>query len=56
MTADQGATREVATSGPTGKVDDATKERIRAAHDLVEMIGQTVELKKVGSSYKGNCP
>jgi DNA primase len=35
---------------------EATIEEIRSRVDLVELIGEYVELKKSGTSYKGLCP
>lgn len=39
-----------------GYIDQTTKERILSATSLVDVIGEDVELKKKGSSYKGCCP
>jgi len=37
-------------------VSDIWVERVRTAVDLVEVIGETVELRKAGASFKGLCP
>ncbi len=35
---------------------DMVKEKIRAASDLVRVVGESVELRKAGSNYIGLCP
>ena len=37
-------------------ITDETVERVREAADIVEVIGEHVKLKKVGSSWRGPCP
>lgn len=39
-----------------GRVPSETIERVREANDIVEFIGQYVELKRAGRSFKGLCP
>lgn len=39
-----------------GIVPPATLEQIRAASDLVEIIGTSVPLKRVGANFRGLCP
>lgn len=41
-------------SGPRGA--DDWVERVRAASDIVEVVGQTVQLKRVGRNWVGLCP
>lgn len=36
--------------------DSDTKERVRAATDLVELVGARLELRRQGSNYVANCP
>lgn len=36
--------------------DDETIENVRAANDIVDVIGSVVHLKKTGSNYMGLCP
>lgn len=35
---------------------DEHKERVRAANDIVEVIGESVQLKRAGREYVGPCP
>jgi DNA primase len=37
-------------------IDPEIKERVREAADIVEIIGEHVRLKRVGTSYRGPCP
>lgn len=37
-------------------IDRATEERIKSAIDIVDIIGEHVQLKKKGASYVGLCP
>jgi DNA primase len=37
-------------------IDPELKERVREAADIVEIIGESVPLKRVGTSYRGPCP
>jgi DNA primase len=37
-------------------IDNASIESLKATIDIVDVIGNYVELKKAGSSYKANCP
>ncbi len=37
-------------------ISDRTVERVREAGDLVEVVGESVELKRSGREYKGKCP
>jgi DNA primase len=37
-------------------IDNASIESLKATIDIVDLIGNYVELKKAGSSYKANCP
>ncbi|MBU1700959.1 MAG: DNA primase [Candidatus Eisenbacteria bacterium] len=37
-------------------MSDPVVERVRAATDIVSVVGAVVELKKAGASYKGLCP
>lgn len=37
-------------------IDPELKERVREAADIVEIIGESVALKRVGTSYRGPCP
>jgi DNA primase len=37
-------------------IDPELKERVRESSDIVEIIGQHVKLKRVGTSYRGPCP
>lgn len=39
-----------------GRISDATKERILDAADIVDVVGEFVELKKKGQRYIGLCP
>lgn len=39
-----------------GRMGDDWVERVRAASDIVEVIGQTVTLKRVGRNWVGLCP
>ena len=39
-----------------GLVSQSTIEQIRAASDIVDVIGEFVQLKKAGREYKANCP
>src|SRR5262249_59711949 len=41
--------------GPAGAGGDWV-ERVRAAIDIVELIGETVPLKRVGRNFMGRCP
>ncbi|TMQ70907.1 MAG: hypothetical protein E6K81_11490 [Candidatus Eisenbacteria bacterium] len=38
------------------RLADDWVERVRAASDVVEVIGQTVQLKRVGRNWTGLCP
>jgi DNA primase len=38
------------------RASEDVRERIRAASDIVEVVGQFVSLRKVGRSWKGLCP
>jgi len=42
--------------GSGGRMTDDWLERVRAASDLVEIVGQTVPLKRVGRNWVGLCP
>jgi DNA primase len=37
-------------------IDPELKERVRESSDIVEIIGEHVKLKRVGTSYRGPCP
>jgi DNA primase len=37
-------------------IDPELKEQVRDAADIVEIIGEHVKLKRVGTSYRGPCP
>ncbi len=37
-------------------IDNGSIESLKATLDIVDVVGNYVELKKAGSSYKGNCP
>jgi DNA primase len=37
-------------------IDPELKERVRESADIVEIIGEHVKLKRVGTSYRGPCP
>jgi DNA primase len=37
-------------------IDPDLKERVRESADIVEIIGEHVKLKRVGTSYRGPCP
>ena len=39
-----------------GFISDATREQIRAANDIVEVIGSYVPLKKAGANFTALCP
>jgi DNA primase len=39
-----------------GFVSDSTREQIRAANDIVEVIGAVVPLKRAGANFVGLCP
>src|SRR5215510_3851142 len=47
-------------SGPRGmsapRGGDDWVERVRAATDIVELIGETVPLRRVGRNFMGRCP
>ena len=45
-----------ATGGPGGRGLDDWVERVRAASDIAEVVGQTVALKRVGRNLVGLCP
>jgi DNA primase len=38
------------------RIPDHIIDQVRDAHDVVEVVGRTVPLKKAGSGYKGLCP
>lgn len=38
------------------RYDDRIIDQVQSAHDIVEVIGQYVKLKKSGRNYKGLCP
>jgi DNA primase len=42
--------------GPAGRSHDDWIERVRAASDIVEVIGQTVALRRTGRNLVGLCP
>jgi DNA primase len=42
--------------GAVGRTSDDWVERVRAASDIVEIVGQTVPLKRVGRNWMGLCP
>ncbi len=42
--------------GGTARMADDWVERVRAASDIVEIVGQTVPLKRVGRNWVGLCP
>jgi DNA primase len=46
----------VAGSPRTARGSDDWIERVRAASDIVELVGQTVALKRVGRNWVGLCP
>src|SRR3954469_7308792 len=37
-------------------IPDETVDRVRDEADIVEIIGEFVKLKRVGTSYRGPCP
>jgi DNA primase len=37
-------------------ISDETVERVRSAADIVQIIGETVPLRRVGADYRGPCP
>src|ERR1041385_3669016 len=39
-----------------GGISDSTREQIRAASDIVEIIGAVVPLKRAGANFVGLCP
>src|SRR3954465_9149040 len=39
-----------------GGISDSTREQIRAASDIVEIIGAVVPLKRAGTNFVGLCP
>jgi DNA primase len=39
-----------------GRISDSTREQIRAASDIVEVIGAVVPLKRAGTNFVGLCP
>lgn len=41
---------------PTFKSKDDSVQLVKEAADIVEIIGEHVDLKKAGSNYKGRCP
>src|SRR5262249_17242452 len=41
---------------PSGRGADDVVERVREATDLVQLVGQYVNLKRSGRSFKGLCP
>ena len=44
-------------SGPSGsRGSDDWVERVRAATDIVELIGERVQLRRVGRNFMGRCP
>ena len=43
-------------SASTGNRNDDWVERVRSASDVVDIIGQTVTLKRVGRNFVGLCP
>lgn len=43
-------------AGPGRESAEVARERVRAASDVVEVIGQYVTLKKTGRTWKGLCP
>ncbi len=43
-------------AGGPGGSDDAWVERVRAASDIVEIVTQTVPLRRVGRNFMGRCP
>src|SRR5580765_5753311 len=44
-------------SGPSGpRGSDDWVERVRAATDIVELIGERVPLRRVGRNFMGRCP
>ena len=45
-----------ASRGPMTRDSDDWVERVRAASDIVEVVGQTVPLKRVGRNWMGLCP
>jgi len=42
--------------GPMGKINEDKVEEIKEAHDIVDTIGNYIEVKSSGSSYKALCP
>ncbi len=43
-------------AGGAGRGSDEWVERVRAASDIVEVVGQTVPLRRVGRNWMGACP
>ena len=39
-----------------GRIPDETIEQVRDAADLLEIVGESVELKRTGSDWRGPCP
>lgn len=48
--------RHAMSAGGAGRGADDWVERVRAASDIVEVIGQTVPLRRVGRNWMGVCP
>src|SRR5690554_3420184 len=38
------------------KIPDTVVEEVLSSADIVDIVGETVQLKKAGNSYKGLCP
>lgn len=38
------------------RIPDQIIEQVREAHDIVDVVGRSVELKRAGTGYKGLCP
>ena len=55
MTGGEGVRPGRGPSGPPGAKDDWV-ERVRAATDIVELIGERVPLRRVGRNFMGRCP
>ena len=39
-----------------GLFSDATREQVRAANDIVDVIGSYIPLKKAGANFTALCP
>ena len=50
------ATRRVTGGAASPRLADDWVERVRVASDIVEVVGQTVQLRRVGRNWVGLCP